>query len=498
MHRIFFSTLIAVMLILVVLPTMASAESVIDRFLTGGHISFQFTDDSITDTTKFEAELELRLRHEDFTAFIRGTNDRPLTFQTNDFEVEKRGFNFELNDDWEISGGDYSLIFARGTVLNAVENRDVDRDAQLDGVLVEGDLGFADLTAFWGTHKSDNFEYYLSGVNTNEGGPSDELMGGRLEFDFNDLDLGISYVDAEQTIWDETQSTVMTEIDASWSIDNVDLYYETVWFNRDEPEGFEESLDGRAQVAEILYGESGFSISGTWVRYEDAKFDYGTAPSLRRPDIEEADARADDETGYRFDMRLNPDSWNDHSLRVLYADLNGIENENFPFKNYFIEWEFPINDDFDGSLSYDRIKGFQLNYGGIEGTDTSYRATIDGPFPFGGTFHFFGRYRLLKNSAGDDDEVELGLDWNISPDFTLGFFRETSTRPMEPPVPGLIDIPDESPGQWNLMFVRWAPDPWTQVELKLGSQRGGFTCAGGTCAQVPPFKGVLFTYYRNF
>ena len=143
------------------------------------------------------------------------------------------------------------------------------------------------------------------------------------------------------------------------------------------------------------------------------------------------------------------------------------------------------------------ISGFLQLYGAVQGTDVSWRANLEGPFPLGGNFHLFGRYHRLSSEFNSDDEVELGLDWYVSPDFTLGFFSETSTRDTEPPPPGLIGIPTESPGRWNSMFVRWALDPWSQVDLLIGSQRGGFQCSGGTCAQLPPFRGVRFTYYRN-
>jgi hypothetical protein len=477
-------------------PSPARADSIFDRYFSGSHISFELSDDTITDTSKFEAELELRYRFEGISAFLRATNDRPFAYQRDQFNVEKWGFNYQLNDDWEATCGDFSLVFGRGTALNAIETRDVDRDAQLEGVMVAGDLGTAALTAFWGQHKSDGMEYYVSGVNTTDGDPADELKGGRLALDFGDIDLGASWIDADMVRFREPLSTAVTELDASWRIDPFRLYYETVWFNRDEPEGSEESADGRAHVAEVIYAEPGLSLAGSWVRYEDAHFDYATAPSLRRPEVEDSAARENDETGWRLDCRLSPESWDGNSLRLLYTDLEGIELEEQEFRNFFAEWASPVTEEWSGTLSYDRIKGLLLYYGGINGTDESFRATVDGPFPFGGTFHLSGRYRLLASEFESDDELQIGFDWHVSPDFTLGCVRETSTRPTEPPPPGFPGIPTESPGRWNSAFIRWLPDPWTQVDLMIGSQRGGFQCSGGTCAQLPPFKGVRFTYYR--
>ncbi len=494
----FLSVLSILYSVLLIFPGNARAESVFDRYFSGSYVSFELVDDTITDTEKFEAELGLRFNDGPFSAFLRATNDRPLIFQTDTFNIEKRGFNFELNDDWEFSGGHYNLVFGRGTVLNAVENRPLDRDAQLDGALIEGDLGFGDLTVFWGRHKSDAIEYYLSGINTTEGDPPDEIMGGRFDFDFDDFDIGFSYIDADQTRFGTQMSTVITEVDARWRIDNVTLYYETAWFSRTEPEGVEESFDGRSQLVEVLYGEPGFSLAGSWIRYDRAHFDYGIAPSLKRFDIDDSAARSDDETGYRFDLRLNPDSWDGNSLWISYSDLNGIENKDFPFQNYYIEWRSPQTDEWSGTVSYDHMEGFMLFYGAIEGTDESLRATLDGPFFGNGTFHLFGRVRSLSNEFENDDELELGFDWHVNNEVTVGLFRETSTREIEPPPPGLFDISPESPGQWNSAYIRWAPDPWSQFELAIGSQRGGFQCSGGTCAQLPPFKGSRFTYYRNF
>lgn len=502
MRRVLFLSRICAVVVLVALSaTPASAKSILDRYFSGSHLNSELSEDEITGTSKFEAELELRYRWEELSGFVRLSNDRPFPYQTGPFEIAKRAISYEFCDDWEVTAGDFSLIFGRGTALDAVEDRDVDRDAQLDGGKVEGDLGFCDVTAFWGQHKSDHFGTYVIGVNTDEGGPADELMGARLDFDFDDFDIGAGWVDADTTRYSRQMSTTVTEIDASYRFDDLTLYYETAWFNRDEPEGVEESMDGRAQLAEVLYGRRGLSLSGAWVRYDKAGFDYATAPSLRRTEVDHSEADANDEKGYRFECRLSPRSWEGHSVYLHYADLNGVEMKGRAFRNYFVEWSSDPTEEWSGGLSYDRVSGLLLSYGALQGTDESYRASLDGPFPLGGSFHLYGRYRLLKSAPVgetrmDDDEVELGLDWHVNPDFTVGLFRETSTRDIEPPPPGLYGIPTESPGEWNSAFVRWTPDPLTEIELIIGSQRGGFQCSGGVCAQLPPFKGIRFMYNR--
>ena len=478
--------------------TPVSAESAFEKYFSGSHINFELSDDVVTDTTKFEAELELRYRDDRISAFIRGSNDRPFGYQTESFEITKRGFNYELNDDWEITLGDYSLVMARGLALNATEDRPVDHDAQLDGAMIEGEFGSIDLTGFWGKHKSDNLDYYVSGVNTDPDGNGDELYGTRLEFDFDDFDLGASWIDAELSRFGDDQSVVITEFDASWRVENVTLYYESAWFNREEPEWAEESYDGRGQLAEIMYSVPGFSTVGGWVRYDDANFDYAVPPSLKRPEVDDSTANPYDETGWRLDTRISPDSWSGHSVRLLYTDLEGIHNKDAQFENLFFEWSSPATAEWTTSFSYDKIDGRLLYYGGLDGQDENFRVTVDGPCPLGGSMHFSGRYRNLSNEFENDDELGLGFDWSINPDFTIGFFRETSTREIEPPPPGFYDIPADSPGQWNSMFIRYTPDPWSEFELLVGSQRGGFHCSGGVCAQLPPFKGVRFTFYRVF
>ena len=479
------------------LVTPANAESVFDRYFAGSHLNFDVSDDSITDTAKFEAELELRYRNQDISAFARLTNDRPFGFQTEPFSLEKRGFEYRFGD-WKLDGGDYSLVYGRGLALNAIEERGVDRDAQLDGAMLKGSLGSANVTAFWGDHKSDRVDFYISGVNTDNRGPADRLFGGRIDYSLNHANVGLGWLNADMTRNEHPLSTSITEFNGSWNPGDFSLYYETAWFNRPEPGGSEESMDGRGQLTEALYAAGGFSLSGAWVRYDKASFDYATAPSLKRPDIDNASSHPDDETGYRFESRYSPRTWHGGALRGTYASLNGIERKDQEFRDLFVEWTSSPMKDWSGSLSYDHISGYLLYYGSIDGKDENYRFTLDGPCPLMGTLHLQGRYRLLENSYQNDDETQLGLDWNVTPEFTLGFFRETSTRPIEPPPPGLIGIPTASPGHWNSGYLNWAPDPWTEIQLTIGSQRGGFRCAGGTCAQLPPFKGVRLTYYRVF
>lgn len=478
-------------------PVKANAESVIDRYFSGSHLRVDLLTDQITGVKKFTTELNLRYRQNNFSGFVRGSNYRPYAFQEDGFVVQKWGFNYDLND-WDISIGDFSVVFARGAALSATEERETDRDAQLEGIKVKGNMDWADVTMFWGRHKSDGLGYYISGNNTSNRTGSDDLFGFRFEFDFDPVEIGASYIEADVADFFEQEEVLVTEADVGWEIGNVDFYYETVFYNRVQEAGMASKSDGRAQLAEILYSEPGVSLTGSWVHYDDAHFSYGTAPTLRRHDIDDSEAKADDETGYRLDFRLSPDHWSGHSLRILYADLQGIENKDMDFQNIFIEWTSPTRNDWSATLSYDNIQGFQQYYGALDGTEEAYRATIDGPFFLGGSFHVYSRYRTLSNDFGDDEELEIGFDWHVNPVITVGLFRETSTRPDEPPPPGLFGIPTESPGQWNSAFVTYTPDPRNQFELRIGSQRGGFQCSGGVCAQYPPFKGWHFTYFRYF
>jgi hypothetical protein len=217
---------------------------------------------------------------------------------------------------------------------------------------------------------------------------------------------------------------------------------------------------------------------------------------LKRTDIDDSQAHPDDETGYRIESRFSPPEWDGNSFRAIYADAHGMVDKNRTFRDLFLEYTTSQTGDWSGMLSYDHIRGRLLYYGSVKATDQSIRATVDGPFFLDGTFHFQLRYRNLNSEFENDDEWEMGLDWAVSPELTVGIFRETSTRPVEPPPPGLIGIPTDSPGEWNSAFARYSPDPWNEFELFIGSQRGGFQCSGGVCAQLPPFKGLRFTYYR--
>ena len=108
------------------LPVKAHADSIIDRYFTGSYLRFDLLDDQITGTRKFDAELDLRYRQGDFSGFVRVSNYRPFPFQEDGFRIQKRGFNYSLND-WDISLGDFSVVFARGAALNANEDRGAKR-----------------------------------------------------------------------------------------------------------------------------------------------------------------------------------------------------------------------------------------------------------------------------------------------------------------------------------------------------------------------------------
>lgn len=490
-----FSTFVFSVLCVTLWSDEVRADSAFEQYFAGSRIAFEFSDDSITSVAKMETEVEIRYRDEGFGAFLRASNDRPFAFQREPFQVEKAGFVYR-SPDWSLEAGDFSLVFGRGLALNAVEERAVDRDAQLFGGMVRGTADDVSVTGFWGRHKSDGPEYFVSGVNTDSQGPPDELYGGRADIDLGNLDIGLGWLAADMTRFENPLSTTVTELDVRWRVDDVSLYYESAWLNRPGTEEY--SNDGRGQFAEIVYGAGGVSVSGSWVRYRNAAFEYATAPSLKRPDVEDSASHPDDETGWRLDTRVSPPQWRGHAVRVLYTKLDGIDLDIRRFRNFFLEWSSPATDKWTFSASYDRITGTLLYYGAVDGREENWRFTVDGPCALGGSFHFQTRYRTLENEFGDDEELEWGIDWAVSDEFTIGFFRETSTRLTEPPPPWMPGLSSESPGEWNSAFLRWLPDPWSEVEVTIGSQRGGYQCSGGTCAQLPPFDGVKVTYYRVF
>ena len=495
------SILISLLSILTViaLSVPAKAGDEIDRHFAGSHLRIRLSDDSITSVDKFETELETRYRAKDFSGFVRASNLRPYAFEKSPFKVQKIGMAYSPKD-WKVTLGDYSLVYGRGLALDAVENRDVDLDAQLRGAMVNSKIGDAgNLTAFWGVHKSDTKNYFISGVNTDKGGPMDTVRGARMDGGFkrSKVNLGLGWLDARETRLGDVESTAVTEFNGSWHPNDFSLYYESAWFNRPKSESSGKSDDGRGQLAELGWAKKGISLAGSWILYQNAMFDYATAPTLKRIDLDASSSHPDDETGYRFDSHWAPKSWKGNAGRVLYSNVWARKYKGQGDRDLFLEWTTPQTKKYSSIVSADFVRGFLVYYGALPGKDTLFRYTLDGPCPLGGTFHLQSRYRLLKSPAASDHELQLGLDWNVSDTFTVGFFRETSSRPFEPPPPGIIGISTKSPGIWFSGYIKWMPDARNELDILVGSQRGGFQCSGGVCAQVPPFNGVKVTYYRT-
>jgi hypothetical protein len=473
----------------------AKADSALEQYFGGSSIYFELSQDEITDTDKFEGEADLRFRSDDLKVFLRASNNMPFPHQTDNFEFQKRGFEYDINRDWTVYGGNFSMIVGRGAALHAVEDRGVGWDAQLDGGKFEGEIGFLSLTGFWGENKSDNTLYYTTGVNTPENVRADKLYGGVVGLDFNDVDFRIGLVKTDMMRNAAQVSVTITEADVNWKAGDFNIYFEGDWY-KTETQGAEEPVEGRAQLAEINWANPGISISGQYIDYENSLFEYGTHPTLKRTEVDESTANPVDQEGFRIDTNITPGSWDGATLRVILVNLKADLTEGAGHRDFFVEYASSPLQDYSFIASVERIGGQLLYYGGVPGNEENYKLSVDGPFFLGGSFHAQTRIRQLSNDIESDDELELGFDWTVSPEFTIGLFRETSTNPIEPPPPGLFGIPIDSPGQWNHMFVNYTPDPWSEWNLLIGSRRGGYQCSGGVCANLPPFKGIQLTYSR--
>src|SRR3990172_6906359 len=136
-------------------------------FFFYGSEKAQYTDDSISNTTKFENEIALNAGYGAFSLYFRVSNDLSFPNQKKDTEIEKVTLKYAA-DKYTLTAGDLSAIFGKGLTLNIFEASAVDYDTEIRGGMVEVEVGSAMITllkgGFDGANKSPSDG--VSGIRT--------------------------------------------------------------------------------------------------------------------------------------------------------------------------------------------------------------------------------------------------------------------------------------------------------------------------------------------
>ena len=470
------SAALALILFSLSVPALAGDSSLSSKT----SIHWEYSDDVLSQTEKVEGEIEWTLKGDYFTFFTRVGNDWPFPGQDIRPQLLKRSVKFDMGNV-NMTVGDFSVVLGRGIILSAKEDRPLGYDSMLDGSLFNVDMGNMNSTIFYGFHKTDSISEFPLAVNTI--GDADLLWGGRMGYDFDITKVNLYYLHGYVAGQTDQAKDVLMGFDVAFNLCDWQFLYEHDF--RDTFQGF---TDGRAHYAEVSGGWPELGVTLQYKDFLNMDYVYASPPRLRRGDTEEGATHPKDEKGYMATLIYKPDFLNDGFLTGIFAASEDTQRL-FPFHEFYIEYQYDPLADTTFSLGYDYIKGTLQTYNYMTGQYRDWVLGLDHSLGED-SIHLHLRFTEIDGSVGDEEENELGFDYNVGEDLTLGIFSEQSTKEFEPPPPFGDQFPTESPGRWFAFSLSYDIDPSTTLDLLWGSKRGGYECSGGVCVQNPPFRGI--------
>ncbi len=459
-----------------------------DQLRSRINVTLEYLNDSLSDTTKFEEEIEWTLKGDKFSLFTRYGNDWPFPNQVKEERLLKRSLSLDLGDI-DVTAGNFSYVLGRGIVLKANEERQLGWDSMLDGILWQFNRDDWDAGVFYGLHKTGTPNDFPIGVDTV--GDPDRLWGGRVGHDFGDLNVGAYYLNSFIQDDFEQYKDAFMGFEVAMNIEDWRLLYEQDF--RDTYQGFD---DGRAHYAELSGGWADLAVTLQYKDYWKMVFPYSSPPRLRRGDSEEGSINANDEKGYMATLVYNPEFIGESYITAIFAASEDTERLE-PFHEFYIEYQHDPLKDTTFTIAHDYIKGALQSANYLTAQYHDYIFELDHVVSDEDSMHVHLRFTTIDTETDDEEEKEIGVDYNLGEDLTLTLFYETSTKPYEPPPIGSNQFPTESPGEWFAFKAFYDVDDDTSLEFTWGSKRGGYECSGGTCVQIPPFKGIQLIVRRQ-
>ncbi|MDQ3023401.1 MAG: DUF6029 family protein [bacterium] len=442
-----------------------------------GRLFTKYSNDKISDVTKWEKELELFLAYKDVTSYMRFGDVNAFAGKNERFRWEKGNVRFK-HDSGSVTLGSFGALFGRGLALNMFEERFLEFDNEVEGIKVEHELGDAEITALHGTRHPRIWRH---------GGSVDAL---RIMHPLGDaVDVGVHGVHMEfPPGLPNIEAKEILEYDLIGADTTVRLgdfrgYVETVRLKRgaesafgDDPRDFD-GLDGRGYYATASYSIPGFSIAGEYKDYEGLLQPFSVLPPIRRW-WEKAQAEPTDDVGYGFDMNLSPGD-DGSQFAFHYAQDNSHEG-NRPYTEFFGTYSGPTGRDFTYIGEYWKVN-----------TDSGHhsikRATLNQALSEDWlASSFLEHEKIYGDGFGYTDYIIEG-ELSYRSELNLIYFFEATTAET-----------GDDPDKWKLFEIKWVPVENQEIHLLLGSRRKGFVCSGGVCREEPAFDGMRVDWLLRF
>ena len=428
-----------------------------------GSEKMQYTNDSISDMTKFENEFAMNVGYGAFSGYFRVSNDLSFPNQKKDTEIEKITLRY-TGTNFTVTAGDLSAIFGRGLTLNIFEAPAVDYDTELRGGMIEANYGPATVTVINGGAEGFN------------GAKGDEVGGIRTAFDIGkQVDVGVSYVEVEnyQGMNLGRLRQIYKGVDASFDPGPFALGFEYAEADRKDNDV---TGDGHGWIVWGTVRGNDWSLYGGTYRYLNMESDYAVPGSFKEHP-EKSGTNAPDEEGYGIRGTWSPEDLG--TFDVNYAQSNK-KTRGFPYTELISNWTAPHMEK-DGFVVENR---YLYDITGKANTSIlEWQRVLDDDW----TSTVAPEYTYVDDVFGIHREYALALGLDYAQQFSATYKYEYAAFK--------IDIQN----RWDNLTLKYT-DPESRFDFQLvtGAQRAGYQCVGGVCQLLPEFKGYEATFNLYF
>lgn len=443
-----------------------------------GRFFGKYSKDEISDTEKWEKEFELNLSKGEYDAFFRVSDVNTFNYKTEPFRLSKARLRYRW-DDGKATLGSFGTVFGRGLGLNLFEERFLDFDNELEGVLLEQKLGDTEIQALYGTRKEiiEPAASKVSGFKVNS------PIGDHVDVEAYLVD--VRFPTAGHTVAEPQMFNYkISGADAQIKFGQFKVYGETVRLKRDmidfAPSNVYDTSgqDGHGTYLTASFSTKGLAITGEYKEYRGLTQPFSVLPPIRRWQ-EKSSADPNDDFGYGFSVNWNP--FGDGSFFNFGATHDNSVERGRPYSEFFATYNSPGRSDFSWIAEYWQVLDFDQHHEVV-------RTTLNQILSEDWTGTLF-----LENERLDNNYSVGYTDYIVEPELAYQSIANLIYRWEKTGTGG----PDQK-GTWKLWELKLHPDELTEIDITTGSRREGFVCSGGVCRQEPEFEGFRVDFTRRF
>jgi len=478
----------------------------------------------------FENYLELSASHDHFRFYLRQAYREPGEYelQTSGIQALDKLFVEYQTDDYTLRGGDFYRIWGKGILFGNQEVRDLNLDGGLKGLLGEVHYGAFEGAIMRGV-ESDTISTpreSAEGIYLSQRLPWDLRLGGAY-FHF---DAGSRHPEFERHGFEIEKGFPLGSLYAVYASDRFPGDWWAIWPTYDPtlPGRFHRFYHALFSTASV-YGD-GWSLYFDYRHYRlfnfyDVKPVVGQVwannlqfPPIGRPentfhlmDSYPRSIRYYNDVGYQLELTANQWGWDyllNYSLSSETDSSGGIfatmKEAYSPSHGLFVKAEHEFSESFSLGIQAAAQRDVANNYGLL---DKSKRlgGGIDLENNFEGLFSLQSQVQVMSVMNIDGSYLpynyyEEYLGTTVAGDnvsLTVGLMRSEAPKLVEGALwpKGIIGGEARFWPMGELVLQIWDVH---RLDLFYGFERGGISCAGGICRNVPPFKGVKLTLTSHF